>query len=74
MTGALSAAVCEVIAVTHYHRQRMMESIDRVRLYQHFRNTMMLIVSSLHIALPILVAFHYLHILSLVYLIFPDAE
>jgi hypothetical protein len=34
MTGALFAAVCEVLAVTHYQRQRMMESIDRVRLYQ----------------------------------------
>jgi hypothetical protein len=59
MTGALRAAVCEVIAVTHYQRQRMMESIDRVKLYQDFHNTMMLIVSSLHIALPILFAFHY---------------
>jgi hypothetical protein len=34
MTGALCAAVCEVLALTHYQRQRMMESIDRVRLYQ----------------------------------------
>jgi hypothetical protein len=34
ITGALRAAVCEVLAVTHYQRQRMMESIDRVRLYQ----------------------------------------
>jgi hypothetical protein len=30
MTGTLCAAVCEVIAVTHYQRQRMMESIDHV--------------------------------------------
>jgi hypothetical protein len=59
MTGALCAAVCEVIAVTHYQRQRMMESIDRVRLYQDFNNAMMLIVSSLHIALSILFASHY---------------
>jgi hypothetical protein len=59
MTGALRAAVCEVIAVTHYHRQRMMKSIDRVRLYQHFRNTMMLIISLLYTALPLLFAFHY---------------
>jgi hypothetical protein len=34
MTGALCASVCEVLAVTHYQRLRMMESIDRVRLYQ----------------------------------------
>jgi hypothetical protein len=34
MTGALCATVCEVLAVTHYQRQRMMESIDSVRLYQ----------------------------------------
>jgi hypothetical protein len=34
MTGALCTAVCEVLAVTHYQRHRMMESIDRVRLYQ----------------------------------------
>jgi hypothetical protein len=36
MTGSLCAAVCEVLAVTHYQKQRMMESIDRVRLYQKF--------------------------------------
>jgi hypothetical protein len=36
MTGALCAAVCEVLAVTQYQRQRMMESIDHVRLYQKF--------------------------------------
>jgi hypothetical protein len=36
MTGALCAAVCEVLAVTHYQRQNMVESIDRVRLYQQF--------------------------------------
>jgi hypothetical protein len=59
MTGALLAAVCEVFAVAHYQRQRMMESIDRVRLYQQFRNTMMLIVSSLDTALPLLFTFHY---------------
>jgi hypothetical protein len=58
MTGALCAAVCEVIAVTHYQRQRMMESIDRVRLNQEFHNTMMLIVSSLHIAFSMLFASH----------------
>jgi hypothetical protein len=34
MTGAPCAAVCEVLEVTHYQRQRMMELIDRVRLYQ----------------------------------------
>jgi hypothetical protein len=34
MTGEIRAAVCEVLAVTHYQRQRMMELIDRVRLYQ----------------------------------------
>jgi hypothetical protein len=34
MTGALFAAVCEVLAVIHYQRQRMMQSIDHVRLYQ----------------------------------------
>jgi hypothetical protein len=44
MTGALRAAVCEVIAVTHYQRQRMMESIDRVRLNQDFHNTIIMIV------------------------------
>jgi hypothetical protein len=33
MTGALCAPVCEVLAVTHYQRQSMVESIDRVRLY-----------------------------------------
>jgi hypothetical protein len=31
-TGALCAVVCEILAVTHYQRQRMVESIDRVRL------------------------------------------
>jgi hypothetical protein len=35
MTGALCAVVCEVLAVTHYQRQRMVESIDRVRLNLH---------------------------------------
>jgi hypothetical protein len=59
MTGALRAAVCEVFVVTQYQRQRMMESIDRVRLYQQFRNTMMLIVSSLDTALPLIFTFHY---------------
>jgi hypothetical protein len=34
MTGALWAAVCEVLSVTYYQRQRMMESIDCVRIYQ----------------------------------------
>jgi hypothetical protein len=38
MTGALCAVVCEVLAVTHYLRQRMVESIDRVRLYHQFPN------------------------------------
>jgi hypothetical protein len=32
-TGALCAVVCEVSAVTHYQRRRVVESIDRVRLY-----------------------------------------
>jgi hypothetical protein len=32
MTGELCAVVCEVSAVTHYQRRRMVESIDRVRL------------------------------------------
>jgi hypothetical protein len=36
MTGALFAVVCEVLAVTHYQRQRMVESIDSVRRYQQF--------------------------------------
>jgi hypothetical protein len=36
MTGALFAAMCEVLAVAHYQRQNMVESIDRVRLYQQF--------------------------------------
>jgi hypothetical protein len=31
-TGALCAVVCEVLAVTHYQRRRMVESIDPVRL------------------------------------------
>jgi hypothetical protein len=59
MTGALCAAVCEVIAVTHYQRQRMMESLDRVRLNHDFHNIKNLIVSSLHIALSMLFAYHY---------------
>jgi hypothetical protein len=36
MNGALCAVVCEVLAVTHYQKQRLVESIDRVRLYQQF--------------------------------------
>jgi hypothetical protein len=36
MTGAICAPMCEVLAVTHYQRQRMVELIDRVRLYQQF--------------------------------------
>jgi hypothetical protein len=36
MTGALCEAVCEVLAVANYPRKRMMESIGRVRIYQHF--------------------------------------
>jgi hypothetical protein len=38
MTVALFAFVCEVLAVTHYQRQRMVESIDRVRKYHQFPN------------------------------------
>jgi hypothetical protein len=38
MTGALCAVVCEVSAVKHYQRGRMVESIDRVRLYHQFPN------------------------------------
>jgi heterodisulfide reductase subunit C len=38
MTGALCTAVCEVSAVTHYQRRRMVESIDHVRLYHQFPN------------------------------------
>jgi hypothetical protein len=38
MTGALCAVVCDVSAVTHYQRRRIMESIDRVRLYHQFPN------------------------------------
>jgi hypothetical protein len=37
ITGALCAVVCEVVAVTHYQIQSMVESIDRVRLYQQFQ-------------------------------------
>jgi hypothetical protein len=38
MTGALCAVECKVLAVTHYQRLRMVESIDRVRLYHQFLN------------------------------------
>jgi hypothetical protein len=38
MTGALCAVVCEVSAVTHCQRRRMVELIDRVRLYHQFLN------------------------------------
>jgi hypothetical protein len=34
----LCSRVCEVSAVTHYQRQRMVESIDRFRLYHQFPN------------------------------------
>jgi hypothetical protein len=38
MTGALCAVMCEVLAVTHYQRRSMVESIDCVRLYHQFPN------------------------------------
>jgi hypothetical protein len=38
MMGALCAVVCEVLAVTHYQRQMMVELIDRVRAYHQFLN------------------------------------
>jgi hypothetical protein len=38
MTGALCAVMCEVSSVTHYQRRRMVESIDRVRIYYQFPN------------------------------------
>jgi hypothetical protein len=38
MTGALRLVVCEVSEVTHYQRQRMVESSFRVRLYHQSPN------------------------------------
>jgi hypothetical protein len=38
MMGALCAVVCEVLALPHYQIRRMVESIDRVRLYHQFPN------------------------------------
>jgi hypothetical protein len=47
MIGAIFAVVCEVLSVTHYQRLRMVESIDRVRLFTSSRISMMVIACSI---------------------------